>query len=317
MPLRARLANKLGFSHSSRRKSQILISGGSRGPSTSASSSSSSPSSSNRKFIFTSETVALKKTNTEPVRGLSDPQLIPPITPPDLWFDALQSFSSDDQQIQFSREERNVKRCCGKTIFWLNKFKGVGDVAVGCDQAPASLSWAGVRMILQVHSSLITNLQRVFMAIAKYDPTQLLQNPNKWGLARSRRNSYLPGRRCTVAKIWKIGLILKPATEGAVSRDSQLLDAKTGRLLEYLSTPIIRCDENVSSLLETVTDKERLEILDWISLALDGQNHSAAKDSWTPGTCEWLLDLSIYLTLSGKVQLVPNPMAVRNWFVIQ
>ena len=109
--------------------------------------------------------------------------------PRDLWKDALQKLSSGDQeavgelkislsaQKQFSEmieelldlttkvqdkcqsksykfpfkgKEIIMRDVAGKIIFWLNKFKEVGDVAVNFDPVHASLPWAGVRFLLQV-----------------------------------------------------------------------------------------------------------------------------------------------------------------------
>lgn len=82
--------------------------------------------------------------------------------------------------------------------------------------------------------------------------------------------------------------------ERALSRDSRALDVKSRRLLEDLSTTILRCDTKVSSLLETITDEERLKILDWISSVLYGQNHGTVKDTRTAGTCGWILKRPSY-----------------------
>ena len=37
-----------------------------------------------------------------------------------------------------------------KIIFWIDKFKQIGDIAVNFDQVHASLPWAGVRFLLEV-----------------------------------------------------------------------------------------------------------------------------------------------------------------------
>ncbi|PMD29095.1 hypothetical protein L207DRAFT_642687, partial [Hyaloscypha variabilis F] len=108
--------------------------------------------------------------------------------PRDLWADALQKLSSEDREvieglrlgstiqkpvsesiselltlttnvqdeckarsykIRFRGNEIILRDVVGKTIFWLNKFKEVGDIAVNFDPIHASLPWAGVRFLLQ------------------------------------------------------------------------------------------------------------------------------------------------------------------------
>ena len=39
-----------------------------------------------------------------------------------------------------------------KIVRWIDMFKQVGDIAVQYDPAHASLSWAGIRLVLQVRS---------------------------------------------------------------------------------------------------------------------------------------------------------------------
>jgi ankyrin repeat domain-containing protein 50 len=107
----------------------------------------------------------------------------------DLWLDALQTLSEDEQQaiqnIQPSKatqsplsgrieelvsitrmkqgecEKKSYKFCfqgkeiilrdvAEKIVFWLDKFKAVGDVIANFDPVHASLPWAGVRLLLQV-----------------------------------------------------------------------------------------------------------------------------------------------------------------------
>jgi ankyrin repeat domain-containing protein 50 len=111
----------------------------------------------------------------------------------DLWFDALQTLSEDEQQaiqniqptrttqrplsgrieelVSITRTKRDecekksykfhfqgkeiiLRDVAEKVILWLDKFKTVGDVVVTFDPVHASLPWAGVRFLLQVLISL-------------------------------------------------------------------------------------------------------------------------------------------------------------------
>jgi ankyrin repeat domain-containing protein 50 len=67
------------------------------------------------------------------------------------------------------------------------------------------------------------------------------------------------------------------------------------KLLESLRKPILRTDERVSSFLEKVDQRERLEILEWISNVRHGMNHDTVRENRTQSTCEWLLKHKRYL----------------------
>jgi hypothetical protein len=107
----------------------------------------------------------------------------------DLWFDALQTLSEDEQQaiqniqpiqttqrplsgrieelvsltrmkqdecekksykFHFQGKEIILRDVAEKTVRWLDTFKAVGDVVANFDPVHASLPWAGVRFLLQV-----------------------------------------------------------------------------------------------------------------------------------------------------------------------
>lgn len=107
----------------------------------------------------------------------------------DLWFDALQTLSEDEQlaiqdmqppqatkrtlpgtieelvsitrkkqdecekksyKFRFQGKEIILRDVAEKIVVWLDKFKAVGDVVVNFDPVHAGLPWAGVRFLLQV-----------------------------------------------------------------------------------------------------------------------------------------------------------------------
>ena len=80
-----------------------------------------------------------------------------------------------------------------------------------------------------------------------------------------------------------------------VDANLQITISSLQKLLESLQKPIFRIDERVSSFLEKVDQRERLEILEWISSVPHGMNHEAVRENRTKSTCEWLLRHSRYL----------------------
>ena len=60
-------------------------------------------------------------------------------------------------------------------------------------------------------------------------------------------------------------------------------------LLGSFQRPVLRIDERVLLVLEKIDQRERLELLEWISNVRYEMNHSTVKEGRTPSTCEWLL----------------------------
>ncbi|KAJ5725261.1 uncharacterized protein N7483_006618 [Penicillium malachiteum] len=60
-------------------------------------------------------------------------------------------------------------------------------------------------------------------------------------------------------------------------------------MIEILNAPIKHIDEGVKHLLEYLHDKERNEILEWISSIPFGKNHNRVKERRTPGTGNWII----------------------------
>lgn len=59
--------------------------------------------------------------------------------------------------------------------------------------------------------------------------------------------------------------------------------------LQTLDGPIVRIDERVAAILESVDAKEEQTILDWISPVLYSSHHDMVSESRMPDTCDWLL----------------------------
>jgi ankyrin repeat domain-containing protein 50 len=65
--------------------------------------------------------------------------------------------------------------------------------------------------------------------------------------------------------------------------------------LEVFQKPILRTDDRVFAFLDNVDQRERLEILKWISNVQYGSHHNTVKERRIKSTCEWLLEHKLYL----------------------
>ncbi|KAJ5090117.1 NACHT nucleoside triphosphatase [Penicillium argentinense] len=87
------------------------------------------------------------------------------------------------------------------------------------------------------------------------------------------------------------------ACESERSSDS---DKLTHEILHTLEAPIARVDEGVSSLLKYVDEKERIELLEWISAVPFRKHHYTVQEARTPGTGEWLLKHNYFCDWKAK-----------------
>lgn len=53
-------------------------------------------------------------------------------------------------KIEFNGQQIILREVAAKIIFWIDKFKQIGDMAVNFDPVHASLPWAGIRFFLEV-----------------------------------------------------------------------------------------------------------------------------------------------------------------------
>ncbi len=70
---------------------------------------------------------------------------------------------------------------------------------------------------------------------------------------------------------------------------------KLKKLLTDLQNPILRVDSKVDKLCQNLDVEARPEILRWISTIPYKENHLTARQEWTKGTGEWLLNHEQYL----------------------
>ncbi|PGH14627.1 hypothetical protein AJ79_02962 [Helicocarpus griseus UAMH5409] len=392
MTIRSKLKAKLGMRRSSSQQKADLKSSSSRA---SLAPESSSTPSVVKQPLSRSGTLASTIT-TQSVKLLSEPSP-PPSIAQDFWFDALGKLSDDHQQViramqperkaisplsesmeelvgatkrkqqdceaksykfSFLGRELILRGVAEKTIFWLNKFKSIGDIAVGFDQVHASLPWAGIRFMLQAAVAESEQMGALLVAVEKvtylvnrcavYEslypsgvtPQNALQNFHvalvEIYAATLRLIALSHTLLCKSTPTRALHALVNPQEvlesvkecedlerrveieaqncERILSKGSREVDVNTQKLLEILKTPILRSDENVSSLLAMVSDEERFMIFDWVSGVLCGKNHDTKDTSssailWlygTPGTGKTFLTSRAIDEIRRTLKVHPN-----------
>ena len=73
------------------------------------------------------------------------------------------------------------------------------------------------------------------------------------------------------------------------SKRSAAADERTNAMLEALNAPMTRIDEGVSRLLQSMNERDRIEMLEFISPIPFGKHHDNIKEERVDGTGEWLI----------------------------
>jgi hypothetical protein len=260
----------------------------------------------------------------------SSPILPPPQTPQprDLWEDAFQKLSSEDQKavgklkislntrrnfsetiqelldlttkvqdkcqsksykFSFKGKEVIMRDVAGKIIFWLNKFKEVGDVAVNFDPVHASLPWAGVRFLLQVcrtsvEGSLLTCAKA---AIAEHEQ-------NGYLITAAEKLSCLISRGAIHERLYQPGTI----SEDVLARFDQALVALYVAMLRMIAlchrllakntaTRVVHAIFKPGDICELLDQCEKLEV----QVEFEVQNCERARSKETDEESKRLLEI--------------------------
>ena len=66
-----------------------------------------------------------------------------------------QQVVSEKWQVKLGHRELNLRPVLDSIVSWVKKFIAIGDIAVQYDPAHAALPWAALRLVLQVHTSIL------------------------------------------------------------------------------------------------------------------------------------------------------------------
>ncbi|KAJ4303119.1 hypothetical protein N0V90_002011 [Kalmusia sp. IMI 367209] len=183
-----------------------------------------------------------------------------------------------------------------KLVWWIDKFKQIGDVAVQYDTAHASLPWAAIRFILQItvndvntFASVIEGLPRIAELIYRFAITEAL---------------YIQGTSDVVKELERALVKLYVNILGYLSKAKQYLDQGTANninnhidlmhLLKDIDAPLRRMDDDLKNIHDNLKSSKRTKILQWLSNEPYRQYHNQAKEGVLAGTGQWLLSDPIF-----------------------
>lgn len=61
-----------------------------------------------------------------------------------------QSYTNTKWTFTFAGKKVTLKEDADKVVYWLNRFKDIGDIAASVDPVHVGLPWAGIRLLLEV-----------------------------------------------------------------------------------------------------------------------------------------------------------------------
>ncbi|KAF5499783.1 hypothetical protein CGCF413_v006068 [Colletotrichum fructicola] len=216
-----------------------------------------------------------------------------------------------------------------KITEWVNRFKGVVDVAVSYDPVHAALPWAGVRFLLDVamgdlttYNELLDNTADVAEVICRNTLVErIIQNAQSETADELRRAltklyasimAYLPKavayyKQNTFKRVLHNGLLsssdlnaasnaIKQAQDDltrssdAFGLSSQLqMQADLQEMLERFNAPVRRWDDTLHQMTDRIGRARRTAILSWISDEPYEMHHKLAYSEVLEGTGQWIL----------------------------
>ncbi|KAK5636393.1 hypothetical protein RRF57_012105 [Xylaria bambusicola] len=194
-------------------------------------------------------------------------------------------------QFHFRGEKIYLRDVAGKIVFWLNKFKAIGDVAVNFDPVHASLPWAAVRFLLQAAVGELEQMGALLVSIEKV--TYLIRRCTVYEVLYGSETT--PGEALQDFHRELIKLYAAILRLIALANRLRDVDANLQRLLESLQDPILRTDAKVSDCLKKIDWGQQQKILKWISEVQHGDSHYEEKEKRIQSTCEWLLRHEHYI----------------------
>jgi hypothetical protein len=207
-----------------------------------------------------------------------------------------------------------------RLIVWVDRFKAVGDIAVGADQGLMSLPWAAVRFLLECASSdvkafgaVAESLEVIGRIVATYreyeglylDGVVTMTAEVEAALIRLYQEileflgyalQYFG--ESTIARMakstFRMGDQLMPKIrerEEELRKLAGLLDTKTLRNVEAMT---MRLAESANTFEERVQEERYDQILTWLSKSDFLGHHWDIASRRLPDTGQWLLDHSDY-----------------------
>lgn len=220
-------------------------------------------------------------------------------------------------------EDIIVRDIMEKIVQWIRRFRDIGDVIAQYDPGHAALPWAAVRFLLQsaindidVHTAMVEDLEMVTKLLARYDKVERRYLPQSAGTDDQLSNAIVS---VYAAVLEFLGKAVKYFKESAAdkffkapfrsvnesSRDQILArDAEMFKLaslvdadrLVHIEAQVLRIADLSLVAKKQVEEKLCVDLLRWLSTVEYPRYHADHSTARTPGTCQWLLQHSEFLS---------------------
>ncbi|KAL7912335.1 hypothetical protein GGI35DRAFT_468544 [Trichoderma velutinum] len=194
-----------------------------------------------------------------------------------------EAYKNSTPKLKIGNREIIWRDYANKTVTWLVT---IGDIAVNFAPAPSPIIWSALKVFMKP-----TNVAQCEDLVAIFGCAEKVLSAMRRGAVYETGRQFLhalisPGKGAElVSALSDHELKLSVAVQGCGAVQLQ----EHQKLLQSLSAPLRRVDDNVKNLVEHLQEKNLDEALDYISTIPIGKHHFEKRETRTPETCEWLL----------------------------
>ncbi|KAK4062450.1 hypothetical protein Trihar35433_9271 [Trichoderma harzianum] len=214
-----------------------------------------------------------------------------------------EEYKDGTPKIRIGDSEIKWRDHANRVVMWVT---AIGDISISFAPAGSPFVWSALKVLLKANVSQWEDLAAIFGCADKV--LRLVKHGKVY------EEIYLSGDFCNAAtqnlqdalvNLYKALMELLTYASARLNEERKVSMAVQGcgavasqehqKLLRNLDEPMRNVEDAVKKLLQKVKDGEVEQALEYISTIPIGEHQQEKHEARTPGTCEWLLNHSIFI----------------------